>query len=211
MVAFGIMFYRFLLWGQGIVNSVHDFSNRSWNTSGEICIVCHTPHSANQDVPNQPLWNHQTTTANFVTYSSATLDATVGQPTGPSKLCLSCHDGTVALDNFGGVNSGNTFISTSHAGYMGTDLSHNHPISFVYDASLALQDRGLKDPTTTTTMLGNTIDEDLLFNHRMECSTCHDVHKITCLSCHPIHGQPDGNLLRIPNTGSQLCLTCHDK
>ena len=33
----------------------------------------------------------------YIPYSSSSLQAKPGQPTGTSKLCLSCHDGTIAL------------------------------------------------------------------------------------------------------------------
>ena len=96
---------------QTIVGSSHDFSGQTaWNTSGEICKVCHTPHNAITTVTNAPLWNHQMTNATFQLYTSATMNATTGQPDGSSKLCLSCHDGTVALENFGGVKIGRAHV-----------------------------------------------------------------------------------------------------
>ena len=67
-------------------------------TEREICIFCHTPHGAS--ATDGPLWNHQTSTAIYQTFSSPTLTAlgiTIGPPNGASRLCLSCHDGTVAL------------------------------------------------------------------------------------------------------------------
>ncbi|MFQ6108814.1 MAG: cytochrome C, partial [Candidatus Aminicenantales bacterium] len=93
-----------------ISGTAHDFSGDTWNTSGEICIVCHTPHNADTSVSAAPLWNHDVTTATYTLYSSSTLDATLGQPGDISKLCLSCHDGTVAIDSFGGA-TGSNFIS----------------------------------------------------------------------------------------------------
>jgi len=47
---------------------------------------------------NSQLWNHQmSSVTNYIVYTSPTLKAVVGQPDGSSRLCLSCHDGTVAL------------------------------------------------------------------------------------------------------------------
>jgi len=182
-----------------ITGSKHDFSGNAWNTSGQICIVCHTPHNADLTVATAPLWNHDiTSVAAYTLYSSATLDATVGQPGNESKLCLSCHDGTVALENFGGTTSGTNFITGS--ALVGTDISDDHPISFVYDAALAAADGGLHDPATTSSGLGSTISDDMLFASRMECASCHDV-----------HDNVNGMFLRINNAGSALCLTCHDK
>lgn len=187
------------IYAQNIAGSAHDFSNENWNNTGEICIVCHTPHNADISVVGAPLWNHQVTTTTFTLYASATLDATVGQPLASSKLCLSCHDGTVAVDNFGGQTNGNDFISGSDL--LGTDLSDDHPISFTYDAALASLDGGLFDPTTVSSGLGGTIDQDLLLGGQVQCASCHDVHNGAGLS----------DLLRLSNAGSALCLTCHNK
>ena len=93
-----------------ITGSYHDFSGNSWS-GGQICVVCHTPHSGDTS-GDAPLWNHETTTATFTMYSSSTMNATASSPGGRSKLCLSCHDGTVALDSFGG-NTGTNIISRS--------------------------------------------------------------------------------------------------
>jgi len=184
---------------QTIVGSEHDFSGESWNTTGEICVVCHTPHHANTTVTDAPLWNHEVTQATFTPYSSATLDASVGQPDGISKLCLSCHDGTVAVDNFGGETNGSEYVSGDDL--IGTDLSNDHPVSFTYDAALASADGDLYDPTTTNSGLGSTIDDDMLFNHKLECASCHDVH----------NGSGVDHLLVKSNDQSALCLTCHSK
>ncbi len=183
--------------GQTIVGSAHDFSAETWNPSGEVCIVCHTPHHSIST--EAPLWNHEVTTATFTTYSSSTLDATVGQPDGTSKMCLSCHDGTVAVDNFGGQTGGTEFITGDDL--IGTDLSNDHPISFTYDATLATTDGGLFDPTTTNSGLGGTIADDMLSGGKLQCSSCHDVH----------NGSGVAKLLVKSNANSALCLTCHNK
>jgi predicted CXXCH cytochrome family protein len=185
--------------GQSITGSEHDFSSSSWNTTGEICVVCHTPHNANISVTEAPLWNHQTTSATYQLYSSSTLNATMTQPDSGSKLCLSCHDGTVAIDNFGSTTNGTNFISTG--ALIGTDLRNDHPVSFTYDTTLATNDGGLFDPSTHTSGLGGTIAQDLLYSSKMQCASCHDVHNSSGLT----------HLLRISNAGSGLCLTCHNK
>lgn len=184
---------------QTIVGSAHDFSADTWNSSGQICLVCHTPHNADVSVSNAPLWNHETTTATFTTYSSATMDATTGQPDASSKLCLSCHDGTVAVDNYGDQSGGTHFLTGSSD--IGTDLNDDHPISITYDAALAAADDGLHDPTTTNSGLGSTISNDLLIGDQVQCASCHDVH----------NGNGLANLLRVTCDASTLCLTCHNK
>ena len=192
-----------------IVGSAHDFSNRGWiNPFGEICVFCHTPHNADTTVIGAPLWNHELTTATYTLYDSPTFDgaATIIQPGGVSILCLSCHDGTVAIDSYG-TNPGTTFISG--AALIGTDLSNDHPISFDYTTALALDDGSLHDPMSTTVTIGEgdktkvgTIAEVMLFADQLQCASCHDVHNTFTA---------DDPLLRITNVGSALCLTCHNK
>ena len=184
---------------QTIVGTDHDLSGAQ-GTGGEICVVCHTPHNADTSVAEAPLWNHEVTGANFTVYTSPTFDGGPSiQPAGASRLCLSCHDGTVALDAFGGgAGTANNFIDGN--ALIGTDLSNDHPISFTYDSALAAADGGLADPATAGSGLGGTIDADMLFAGNMECASCHDVH--------------DNNIapfLRVSNAASAMCLTCHNK
>ena len=189
----------------GIQGSAHDFSGLP-NARGEICLPCHAAHN-NQPVTDAPLWNHEVTTATYTVYTSPTLDAgtppgNLDQPGGVSKLCLSCHDGTVAVDSFGGQQG--TFFLSGDAN-LTTDLSNDHPISFIYDTTLASIDGGLFDPSTTpsgiTNTQGGTISDEMLFADKLECASCHDVHN---------EANNDFLLLK-PNGGSLLCLTCHDK
>src|SRR5690606_21340263 len=84
----------------GIQGSAHDFS--AIDDQQRICIFCHTPHNADTTVVDAPLWNHAVTNKTFQLYNSPTFDAVPGQPQGASRLCLSCHDGTVAVDSYGG-------------------------------------------------------------------------------------------------------------
>lgn len=152
------------------------------------------------------------TNATYTTYASDTMDAVPGQPDGVSKLCLSCHDGTVAVDSFAG-ETGNWYTSV---GNMGTNLASHHPISFNFNEALASSDGTLHNPEATPSGLGGTIDSDLLRNGRMECTSCHDVHvprnDSGCAGCHFVHGQATRTLsLRKSNEGSALCFTCHDK
>lgn len=184
-----------------ISGTSHDFTGSAWNTTGELCIVCHTPHNGDLTVATAPLWNHKVTAvAAYTVYSSSTLDATVGQPGDESKLCLSCHDGTVALENFGGVTTGTNPMLVTSPGYVGTDLRNDHPISFTYDAALVTADGGLNAITTNVPVLGGTIDAKMLFSGKMQCASCHDVHDNT-----------NGAFLKMSNAGSALCITCHNK
>ena len=195
----------------GINGSVHDFTGKSWtyvDGNGQICVYCHTPHNAK--TADAPLWNHAITSATFTPYSSSTLDASVGQPDGVSKMCLSCHDGTVSLDSYGdlSINLGSTKISGVFN--LGTDLSNDHPVSFVYDTTLVNADKALNDPSTAVTIGDpNGVTKDIIIgglldsNNKLQCSTCHDVHnKFAILNM---------KLLRVTLNGSALCLTCHAK
>jgi len=163
-------------------------------TEQRVCVFCHTPHAAS---PVQPLWNRYQPVGAYTVYSSSSLDAVPGQPTGSSKLCLSCHDGTIAL---GSVLSegqtiqmagGLTTMPLSDAN-LGTDLSDDHPVSFRYDSVLAGRDPKLRAPA------GLTGDVRLDANQELQCTACHDAHDNTF-----------GDFMMMDNTNSQLCTTCH--
>lgn len=80
--------------------------NRLWmdgyrNDYGEVCVYCHTPHVANTTV-NLPLWNRTMKATTYTTYDqlgTSSLTQTVSQPGAASLGCLSCHDGTTAVDS----------------------------------------------------------------------------------------------------------------
>jgi len=204
-----VMFFvfGFLMGGIAqIAGTAHDFSFVFWApASNRGCGVCHTTHHS-IPITSAPLWNHEATVvAGYTLYDSPTFDgnSTITDPGASSRLCLSCHDGTVALENFGGTSSGTNFIAASAriGGVAGNDLSTEHPISFEYTDALASSDGGLFPPTTTNSGLGSSIDDDMLFNNRMECASCHDVHNRFGVM----------HLLKMSNVNSELCLTCHNK
>ena len=204
-----------IVWA-GLQDSHHDFT--SLNGSGEICKPCHTPPNAMTSVNEAPPWNHEVTTATFTPYKSPTMNALPGQPTGTSKLCLSCHDGTVAVDSFGD-HLGTIFISDtwytypndSLDSYLGTDLTGDHPISFDYNSALANSDGELYDPATTPSGLGGTITEDLLNNGRLECTSCHDPHLSRSSGCNAGSCHFGQQTLSLWKNGDALCFTCHNK
>jgi len=199
--------------GGTIVESAHDFSPQGWS-GGEICVACHTPHNANTSVADAPLWNHALTSAVFTVYSSSTLNAgTPGQPDASSRLCLSCHDGTVAVDSFGG-NTGTTFVTGPAAVGAGGSLADDHPISITYNAALATADPGLFNPDSVTVTIGaggtrtrtGTITEVMLIGSQVQCASCHDVH-----NTFTVPGTFGNPLLKVSRQASALCLTCHNK
>ena len=177
-----------------ITGTAHDLSGRGWGTT-EICIFCHTPHGGQTGLA-APLWNHATTTATYQLYTSAvssTFNATPGQPGDISKLCLSCHDGTVAVDSFGGTTGANFIAAGAN---LGTDLQQDHPVGFTYDAALAAADTGLITPASATQVVAGIP----LFATKLECASCHNVHSNT-----------NAPFLRASNAASALCLKCHLK
>lgn len=162
----------------------------------QICIFCHTPHNAS---PAAPLWNRTDPGSTYIPYSSSTAVAAPGQPTGASILCLSCHDGTVALGNVLSQGTdipmaGGITVMPPGSGRLGTDLRDDHPISFAYTPGLANQNAELVDPGTLTGAVR------LDANGQMQCTACHDPHEDTY-----------GNFLVKLNHASALCTTCHVK
>jgi predicted CXXCH cytochrome family protein len=179
-----------LSFGASITGTAHDLKGRGWGTD-QTCIFCHTPHNANSALV--PLWNHTTSGSTYVLYASGTLNATAGQPGGASKACLSCHDGSVALDSYGGATGTHNMTGDK---MIGVDLSNDHPVGFTYDAALATADGGLVTPASVSLVVTNVP----LFSAKVECATCHNV-----------HDNGLGDFLRVANAGSALCLKCHNK
>lgn len=191
-----------------ITGSAHDFSALNWS-GGRMCVACHAPHKSDTTVSEAPMWNHAMSTATYQLYSSSTLKATVSQPGGNSKLCLSCHDGTVAVDSFGGT-TGTTMIAGKSN--IGTDLKKSHPIGFTYDTALATANGSLHDPETKTVTIGTapqtktgTLKSVMLYNGKMECGSCHDVHNTFTV------GNAGSGLVKVSQAGSKLCMECHNK
>jgi predicted CXXCH cytochrome family protein len=192
-----ILFYG-IIYTQSIKTSKHNLSSGGpgsikATSESEICIFCHTPHSSGAKLP---LWNRNDPASTYQLYTSSTKNATIGQPDGESLMCLSCHDGTVAL---GSVISRSSAISFGSIVYMpagssklGTDLRDDHPISFIYNASLASADGQLKNPTSITTPV------HLDGSGKLQCTSCHDPHKSTFNS-----------FLHLTNENSELCSSCH--
>lgn len=223
--------------GTGIKTTAHDLSSLGAGISfgdpteqagqNRICVYCHAPHNTIKAVDAAgiayiPLWNHAVTVQTYVLYSNGTevpndlshqsqamvLLAGRNQPGGVSRLCLSCHDGTVSTNAYGfyGASSqgaANRFITSGSPYLIGGsgDLANHHPIGFNYAAAQAL-DPGLA-PVTTAVVGGKNIS-NLLWNNNMECTTCHDVHNT---------GNEAAALkfLWKSDTQSSFCLTCHLK
>lgn len=220
-----------------IANTVHNLSISAPATSpyyslneDQICVFCHTPHGGTLDAP---LWNRDLSTlagaGKFQHYTSATLSSAVGANNravnNESLTCLSCHDGSIGVGDIinasanGTPDTQNFLIQTAASSNPGPrigssrallgagstatfDLRDDHPISFSYSAVLAD-----KPGTLQAVSYVETTQQLVLFGaaENVECATCHDPH-VDYIS----NPQYDP-FLAIPNTGSDLCLSCHIK
>ena len=181
-----------------VSGTAHDLSTNGAQGAAtgttQVCVFCHTPHGGIADFP---LWNRTNVPATGA-YSSTSLNASIGAAPGEAGACLSCHDG-VSLVAAGTIvnqpNSGATDVSAltiSADANLGTDMSNDHPVGFVYNDALSTEDGGLE--------LASTLSGTPLFGGEMWCSTCHDV-----------HGTAFSQFLVMDNAGSALCTNCHQK
>lgn len=205
----------------GIANSKHDLSTSGGGTikataQTEICVFCHTPHGASATA-NTPLWNHtMSASAGFGVYTNsnsmnATATAITGTDGSTSSLCMSCHDGTIAVNsqnnpsnNAAGV-AGNLMAGAvtliTGAGSLG-QLTNDHPVNFAYASSIAGGDTAL---VAEATVMGAGYGVKLFGaagSATVQCASCHDVHDGSASTA---------PFLRTTMTGSALCLKCHVK
>ncbi len=160
-----------------------------------ICVFCHTPHNA---AALSPLWNKSLEPQTYQVYTSPTLNVeaklgAVPQPSGPTKLCLSCHDGTIALGAVlnppgGIVMTGPGALPSGSLSNFGLDLSGHHPVSFRYSDSLPDSELA---PAPPPNLVYGAVDE------------------IHCMTCHDPHNNQYGRFLAVDNRYSALCTLCH--
>ena len=147
----------------GVVGSKHDMTSPAGGgqeltaVTDEVCVFCHTPHGSAANAP-VPLWNKVLTApgsyTQYSTTTSSSFDSTNAPVGSVSLACLSCHDGTQAMDVVlnqpgsepGSYNLAGAEIDGAAIGLMtgtpvpmlGTDLTNDHPISMQYAAGGAL-------------------------------------------------------------------------
>ncbi len=181
---------------EGVVATKHNLSATGpgrikARAETQICIFCHVAHGGEALGMNRPL-----SQATYRPYASATLRAQPGAPSGATKICLSCHDGTIALGQT--IASGR--IAMAHASpegtlpegpsHLGTDLRKTHPVSFAPAAS----------PEVHAPPPGDAVRLDR--QGRVQCTSCHDPHRDDI-------DATEKKFLVKPNRASALCLTCH--
>ena len=197
-----------------IKNTKHNFSVSGTGSvkavsETRICVFCHTPHNAKENIP---LWNRSNPGDAYATYAANNSNFIQGDipddlaPDSISRFCISCHDDINATgDNVGaGVIRGGAIemngvdmrAMTKIGGKgSGNGLRDDHPMGFtVLDKNDGGGDPEIKDKTTWDMPLYES--ENGI--NQIECPTCHDPHIETLL------------FLRSPvaNIG---CLACHDK
>jgi predicted CXXCH cytochrome family protein len=254
-----------------VKGSKHDLSSTgtglnielSTSTSNtEVCVFCHTPHGANMTL-GAPLWNKNAGTVDVATpYATSTMDGLnatgISGTAAVSVACLSCHDGSQAMDMMmnkpgsGGAIPGGSRLagavtataSMDVGGKMigitaiGSDgIANDHPIGVQYGGGgtklgdLVPNDKdGFKDVSADTvnatnvfwvdTSVGTAAREktDMILFTRNTSGAGYtdpqwageDEPFVECASCHDVHNGAD-LFLRIPNSGSDVCLSCHIK
>jgi len=242
----------------GVNGSFHDMNAYAPTKGGtpekyeRVCVYCHTPHNAVVNDPSDPLgvsflplWNHDFSPLTYNTYQWATPDnlpLTVTDPlVGPSRLCMSCHDGVTAVDQHGPAMpaAGTVLLSGDRAiGRNNGDLTDDHPIGFSYIDALArnigpggttLEE--VVDPSEAfataiaisadnsynlVTRGGTRTIQSTLYNSSiMTCASCHEVHNKENATQAPVadgSGDPTPNyFLYAKEQYSLICLSCHIK
>jgi predicted CXXCH cytochrome family protein len=185
------------------VIGVHDMGpfGQSPITGGlTTCQYCHAPHSGLHGVA--PLWSQKLSTqTNYTLYSSGSLVNLVQEPVlgSASNLCLSCHDGTVAPGQTtpsGSIRMSGSMFSQD---IFGTDLSTTHPFNFKLPLSS-------NTPNVYPSLMssGTTANSAVkLINGNVQCTSCHEPH---VQSIDPVANA----FLVVDNSGSNLCLACHE-
>jgi hypothetical protein len=199
--------------GRGVIASPHNLSLSGPNPTYafneiRVCVFCHTPHNAQKAAP-APLWNREIPSdSSYTMYESPNFLAKVGprfnKPTGSSRVCLSCHDGTLALNQYGGRVLGSTGALTLLTGTanLSQNLTDDHPISFPFTTELAYN-AYLTDPN----LLTGAVKLDR--NGFVQCTSCHDPHDNEFGNFLVMNNGDPGKPGYNPSVPSPLCVTCH--
>jgi hypothetical protein len=215
-----------------VVSTPHNLSAAGPGTvkaasESQVCVFCHTPHGATSADEGgvgvrAPLWNRKIPAGStYTVYTSSSLDAAaiqgaLDQPGGSSKLCLSCHDGTLAIGNVNvlngqgsstpgsvavgmtGTGPGGTMppgagTTTGFTRNLGVDLNNDHPISVTYTLPLAVRDGELRQVDVNQRWrpgVGDVIGVRAPGYHPplpMEPTGAGGAGQIQCSTCHDPH------------------------
>ncbi len=191
-----------------IIGSSHDFTGAGW-AQAQSCLPCHTPHNASRVEINGyaagRLWNHSLPAPGQI-YKTYAGDVARNEALDSySILCMGCHDGTVALDSFGG-DPGSTFLTGG--GLVGTDLTKQHPVG----VSAAWPEPESSDLNPRHTWENQVFGNSRMGRLRLMMVDGVERSVVSCATCHEPHGRGGHEyLLRIDNASSQLCFACHAK
>lgn len=184
----------------GDILGAHDLSmSGKSHITGQMsaaCLYCHVPHSG---IGKGPLWGQTYSSSIYNTYTSTTEQNSSAQPQlgQASSLCLSCHDGTVAV---GDVQPYGPIPMIGVMPKMGTDLTSTHPFG------LQLPMKDASDLVSSLVANGTTADPThavQLIKGNVECSSCHNPH---IQSIDPLNA----NFLVRDNVKGAICLSCHE-
>jgi len=209
-----------------IRNTKHDLSVSSATTgpkaTGEtqVCKFCHAAHRGTQP---QLIWNRaQSTVAGWATGQNT--QGGTALPTamqGNSRLCLSCHDGVIALGAL--ASEGATPVAgltapiaaSARVGNL-TNLFGDHPVSVKYPnagAGTYFTNQTGGNVVTADFVAAATINAGTTVKLFTDATT--SAQGIECASCHDVHAagaaRTNGFFLRAPAAGSAICTACHNK
>lgn len=169
--------------------------------NGAPCLYCHAPHSGVQGGTGA-LWSQTLSNQVYATYSSTTLHNTSQQPTlgNASSLCLSCHDGTVAVGQTQPYGPQPITGNMLQSDVFGANLQGSHPFSL----KLPMVDGSdLVASLTSTHTTADPLQAVTLVNNNVECTSCHNPHAQAI-------DQLSQNFLVRDGSSGQLCLACHE-
>lgn len=214
----------------GVGGTALHTADASWAAASyTLCNFCHIAHKFSTESAGAPgtlLWNHTLSSATYSTYSSNYMTATVNvidpnDINNPSALCLSCHDGTVAVNsNYAAVTGTGVAQLTVGAASGGAmvinpaDVNKQHPINFAYTAALATTNGALKPPASLNSVDAN--GEIPLFNvagvqGTMQCATCHEPHQKAGILTRDFYTAAGTTSAAAATAGWSWCLYCHSQ
>lgn len=172
-----------------IVNgSKHDMAGYAAGTGTDVCYYCHAAHKTTAN--SAPLWARAAWSgAGYVFYKSSTISVNAATLDVVSQACMTCHDGTVAVNETIKGTFGTSTLLTGTA-KIGITLSNEHPVNLPWVTGKA----GLNDGTSIGAFKQYAVTGGT---------------GISCASCHQVHDNANGFFLRVSLTAGDFCATCH--